>query len=107
MSSFELLVSKIKAELSYFDIYVQRGLLFAGVHVRAERFLIKSYFRNGLKVNGSWIYSVQNCLEELHNPEFPNVIVDPENLGRQPEPVCKFVFMKLKAFTEEKPQAGR
>jgi uncharacterized protein involved in tolerance to divalent cations len=45
-----------------------------------KRFLIKSYFRNGLKVNGSWIYSVQNCLEELHNPEFPNVIVDRKTL---------------------------
>jgi hypothetical protein len=39
--------------------------------------LIESYFRNcnGLKVNGSWIYSVQNCLEEFI-AEFPNVIVD-------------------------------
>jgi hypothetical protein len=35
--------------------------------------LIESYFRNrnGLKVNGSWIYSVQNCLEEFIE-EFPN-----------------------------------
>jgi hypothetical protein len=36
MSSIELPVSKIRVELSYFDICVQRGLLFAGVHVRAE-----------------------------------------------------------------------
>jgi hypothetical protein len=46
-----------------------------------KTFLIESYFRNGLKVNGSWIYSVQNCLEE-----FPNVIVDrktfEDNLSR-------------------------
>jgi hypothetical protein len=51
--------------------------MFAGVHVRAENVLIESYFRNrnGLKVNGSWIYSVQNCLEEFI-AEFPNVIVD-------------------------------
>jgi hypothetical protein len=40
-----------------------------------KTFLIESYFRNGLKVNGSWIYSVQNCLEEFI-AEFPNVIVD-------------------------------
>jgi hypothetical protein len=40
-----------------------------------KTFLIESYFRNGLKVNSSWIYSVQNCLEEF-NAEFPNVIVD-------------------------------
>jgi hypothetical protein len=56
---------------------VQTSLLFAGVHVRAENVLIESYFRNrnGFKVNGSWIYSVQNCLEEFI-AEFPNVIVD-------------------------------
>jgi hypothetical protein len=49
----------------------------AGVHVRAENVLIENYFRNrnGLKVNGSWIYSVQNCLEKFI-AEFPNVIVD-------------------------------
>jgi hypothetical protein len=40
-----------------------------------ETFLIESYFRKGLKVKGSWIYSVQNCLEEFI-AEFPNVIVD-------------------------------
>jgi hypothetical protein len=49
--------------------------------------LVESYFcnRNGLKVNGSWIYSVQNCLEEF-TAEFPNVIVDrktfEDNLSR-------------------------
>ncbi|CAH1367790.1 unnamed protein product, partial [Tenebrio molitor] len=26
-----------------------------------KTFFIESYFRNGLKVNGSWVYSVQNC----------------------------------------------
>jgi hypothetical protein len=38
MSSFELPISKIRVELSYFDICVQRDLrlLFAGVHVGAE-----------------------------------------------------------------------
>jgi hypothetical protein len=74
MSSFELPVSKIRVELS---ICVQTSLLFPSVHVRAENVLIESYFRNrnGLKVNDSWIYSVQNCLEEF-NAEFPNVIVD-------------------------------
>jgi hypothetical protein len=40
-----------------------------------KTFLIESYFRNGFKVNGSWIYSVQNCLEEFI-AEFPNVIVN-------------------------------
>jgi hypothetical protein len=57
-----------------------------------KTFFIESYFRNGLKVNGSWIYSVQNCLEEFI-AEFPkkyifflNVIVDrktfEDNLSR-------------------------
>jgi hypothetical protein len=36
MSSFELPVSKIRVELSHFDICVQRRLFFADVHVRAE-----------------------------------------------------------------------
>jgi hypothetical protein len=36
MSSLELPVSKIRVELSYFDICVQRGLLFVGVQVIAE-----------------------------------------------------------------------
>jgi hypothetical protein len=40
-----------------------------------KTFLIESYFRDGLKVNGSWIYSLQNCLEEFI-AEFLNVIVD-------------------------------
>jgi hypothetical protein len=31
-------------------------------------------------VNGSWIYSVQNCLEEFI-AEFPNVIVDGTETG--------------------------
>jgi hypothetical protein len=44
--------------------------------------LIKSYFRNrnGLKVNGLWIYSVQNCLEGFI-AEFLNVLLT-ENLSR-------------------------
>jgi hypothetical protein len=46
---------------------------------------IESYFRNGLKVNSSWIYSVQNCLEEFI-VQFLNVIVDrktfEDNLSR-------------------------
>jgi hypothetical protein len=52
-----------------------------------KTFLIESYFRNrnGLKVNDSWIYSVQNCLEEFI-AEFPNVIVNrktfEDNLSR-------------------------
>jgi hypothetical protein len=90
MSSFELPISKIRVELSYFDICVQRGLrlLFASLLVFTldhKRCLIESYFRNDLKVNGSWIYSVQNCLEEFI-AEFPNVIVDrktfEDNLSR-------------------------
>jgi hypothetical protein len=56
-----------------------------------KTFFIESCFRNDLKVNGSWIYSVQNCLEEFI-AEFPkkdfffNVIVDrktfKDNLSR-------------------------
>jgi hypothetical protein len=37
--------------------------------------LIESYFCNGLKVNASWIYSLQNCLKEFM-AEFLNIIVD-------------------------------
>jgi hypothetical protein len=59
-----------------------------------KTFSIESYFRNGLKVNGSWIYSIQNCLEEFI-AEFLNVIVDRKS------------FEKLEAFTEEKPQVSR
>jgi hypothetical protein len=33
-------------------------------------------------VNGSWIYSLQNCLEEFI-AEFPNVIVDGVKLFRE------------------------
>jgi hypothetical protein len=50
-----------------------------------KTFLIESYFRDGLKVNGSWMYSFQNCLEEFI-AEFLNVIVDrkifEDNLSR-------------------------
>jgi hypothetical protein len=47
--------------------------------LQQKTFLIESYFCNGLKVNDSWIYSVQNCLEEFI-AEFPNVIVDRKTL---------------------------
>jgi hypothetical protein len=50
MSSFEFPVRRIRVELS--NVLID--------------------FRNR---NGSWIYSVQNCLEEFI-AEFPNVIVD-------------------------------
>jgi hypothetical protein len=50
MSSFEFPVTRIRVELS--NVLID--------------------FRNR---NGSWIYSVQNCLEEFI-AEFPNVIVD-------------------------------
>jgi hypothetical protein len=50
-----------------------------------KTFLIESYFLKGLKANGSWIYYVQNCLEEFI-VEFPIVIVDrntfEDNLSR-------------------------
>jgi hypothetical protein len=54
--------------------------------------LIESYFRNGLKVNASWSWSVQNRLEEF-TVEFPNVIVDRKT----------FEDNKLEVFSEEKP----
>jgi hypothetical protein len=48
-----------------------------------KAFLIESYFLKGLK--SSWIYSIQNCLEEFI-VEFPIVIVDrktfEDNLSR-------------------------
>jgi hypothetical protein len=76
--------------------------------LRAENvfeFLIESYFRNGLIVNGSWIYTVQNCLEEFI-AEFLNVIVDrkifEDNLSR-----CVKLFRETGAFTEEKPLVSR
>jgi hypothetical protein len=43
--------------------------------VKHNIFLIESYFRNDTKVEGVWIYSVQNCLEEFQ-AEFPNFTVD-------------------------------
>jgi hypothetical protein len=77
MSSFELPISKIRVELSYFDICVQSGLrlLFAGVHVEAENVFDWKLFSQWFESNGSWIYSVQNYLEKSI-AEFPNVIVD-------------------------------
>jgi hypothetical protein len=85
MSSFELPVSKIRVELSYFDICVQRVYCLLVFTLEQKTFLIESYFRNGLKVNDSWTHSVQNCLEEFI-AEFPNVIVDrktfEDNLSR-------------------------
>jgi hypothetical protein len=101
MSSFELSVSKIRVQLSILTFASRQ------VYVRAENVLIESYFRNRncLKMNGSWIYSVQNCLEEFI-AEFPNVIVD----GKAWKITCAGVqscFVKLQTFTEEKPQVGR
>jgi hypothetical protein len=70
---FNILVT-LPIEIFCFCEGMTSFVVFAGVHVRAENVLIESYFRNrnGLKVNGSWIYSVQNCLEEFI-AEFPNV----------------------------------
>jgi hypothetical protein len=43
-------------------------------------------------VNGSWIYSVQNCLEEFI-AEFPNVIVDRKTIEDN--------LSRCEAFTEK------
>ena len=32
-----------------------------------KTFLIKCYFRNGRKVNGIWIYSIDECIEDFRN----------------------------------------
>jgi hypothetical protein len=75
MSSFELSVSKIRVELSILTFAFRQVYCLLVFTLEQKTFLIENYFRNGLKVNGSWIYSVQNCLEEFI-AEFPNVIVD-------------------------------
>jgi hypothetical protein len=33
--------------------------------VKYKPLLMESYFRNGTKVGGVWVYSVQNCIEEF------------------------------------------
>jgi hypothetical protein len=98
MSSFELPVSKIIVELSILTFAFKQVYCLVLFTLEQKTFLIESYFRNGLKVNGSWIYSVQNCLEEFI-AEFPNVIVDGVKLFRETG--------RLEAFTEEKPQVSR
>jgi hypothetical protein len=98
MSSFELPVSKIIVELSILTFAFRQVYCLVLLTLEQKTFLIESYFRNGLKVNGSWIYSVQNCLEEFI-AEFPNVIVDGVKLFRETG--------RLEAFTEEKPQVSR
>lgn len=40
-----------------------------------KTFMIETYFRNGRKVDGQWLYSLGNCLEEFQN-EFPNLEFD-------------------------------
>jgi hypothetical protein len=75
MSSFELPVSKIIVELSILTFAFKQVYCLVLLTLEQKTFLIESYFRNGLKVNGSWIYFVQNCFEEFI-VEFPNVIVD-------------------------------
>jgi hypothetical protein len=47
--SFELPVSKIRVELSYFYVCVQRGLLSAGIHVRAENVFDRKLFSQGFE----------------------------------------------------------
>jgi hypothetical protein len=70
-----------------------------------KTFLIESYFRNGLIVNGSWIYSLQNCLEEFI-AEFLNVIVDREifedNLSR-----CVKLFRETGGVYRKKKNTGQ
>jgi hypothetical protein len=43
--------------------------------VEHKTFLIESYFRNGIKIRGVLVYSVQNCIDESQ-AEFPNFAVD-------------------------------
>jgi hypothetical protein len=77
MSSFELPVSKIRVELSILTFAFRQVYCLLVFTLEQKTFLIESYFRNrnGFKVNGSRIYSIQNCLEEFIS-EFPNVVVD-------------------------------
>lgn len=43
--------------------------------IEQKTFLIESYFRNGHRVNGEWVYSVELCLEEFR-VQFPNAAVE-------------------------------
>lgn len=38
-------------------------------------FLVKSYFRSGNKIDGLWVYSVQDCMVEFQ-VEFPHFVID-------------------------------
>lgn len=40
-----------------------------------KAFLVESYFRNGSKIDGRWVYSVADCRQEL-SEMFPDVIMD-------------------------------
>ena len=42
-------------------------------------FLVQSYYRNGVKVDGDWTYSWQACVEKFQ-VEFPNIATDHNNL---------------------------
>jgi hypothetical protein len=64
MSSFELPVSKIRVELSILTLTFRQVYCLVVFTLEQKTFLIESYFRDGLKMNGSWIYSVQNCFED-------------------------------------------
>ncbi|RZC40597.1 hypothetical protein BDFB_014950 [Asbolus verrucosus] len=37
-----------------------------------KTFMIESYFRNGCKIDGEWIYNIPDCFEEFRN-EFSEI----------------------------------
>lgn len=43
--------------------------------VQQKTFLVECYFRNGVKVNGIWQYSVPDCFQDFRN-EFPEIIME-------------------------------
>jgi hypothetical protein len=59
-------------------------------------FMVMSYFRNGVKIDGVWQYSLALCMEEF-GEEFPDIAVEYTQF-RQTLNIC------LKNFQENRPQ---
>jgi hypothetical protein len=47
-----------------------------------KRCMLEIYFRNGVKIDGQWVYSTRNTLEDFQET-FPEVIVDFDTFSRK------------------------
>lgn len=68
-----------------------------------KSFMVETYFRNGRKIDGVWVYSLDHCLQDFQE-EYPGVAFAPKNFK---EAVTRYVANFRQAGNVTKTATGR